>query len=701
MVAAQRTMPGPPELVGRWAATFEEAGLRARVVQLIDRYPEERSLEIPFSAIESADLGLADLVLERPMELIDAGQRAMRELLPLPGAGADGLRLRITGLPSTTRKPIRGIRESDLNRFVALEGTVRKATEVRPQIRDAVFLCLACTHELHEIQEEGALTFREPVACDTAQGGCGKAPPRTRFVLSPERSTYIDAQRIEVQENPETLRGGAHPQGLTVLLTEDLTGRVIPGNRVVVNGVLKSFQRASAGRPGSPRSTSFDLMVLGNSLEYQTREYDEIVLTEEETALVESFRGDPRVVEKVVLSLAPTIQGMEEEKEAIALQLFGGVEKRHSDGVRTRGDIHILLVGDPGTAKSQLLRYVADAAPRGIYTSGKGATAAGLTAAAVKDDFAGGRWVLEAGMLVLADGGMAVVDELDKMTPEDRSAMHEALEQQTVSIAKAGITATLNARCPVLAAANPKWGRFQADRPIAEQIDLPPTLLSRFDVIYSIQDLPNQERDRHLAGRILSSHQASESHGPGPVRSTVPLPSDLLRKYVAYARRTVRPVLSHEALATLEEFYVRIRKEGEQPDAPVPITARQLEALVRMSEASARARLSSVVSVADAERATRIMEGFLRRVSQTEGKLDIDMVTLGSSRSQRERIDLLMGSMRRLQESHDGPFTLEELKADLDRQGLEPSRAEALFQTLRYQGEVLEVRPGRFQLVRF
>ena len=183
-----------------------------------------------------------------------------------------------------------------------------------------------------------------------------------------------------------------------------------------------------------------------------------------------------------MLSLAPTIKGMEEEKQAIALQLFGGVEKHQSDGVRIRGDIHVLLIGDPGVAKSQLLRYVADVAPRGIYTSGKGTTAAGLTAAAVKDDFGGGRWVLEAGMLVLADGGIAVVDELDKMTPEDRSAMHEALEQQTVSIAKAGITATLNARCPVLAAANPKWGRFTRDHTISEQIDLPPTLLSRFDV---------------------------------------------------------------------------------------------------------------------------------------------------------------------------------------------------------------------------
>ena len=251
-------------------------------------------------------------------------------------------------------------------------------------------------------------------------------------------------------------------------------------------------------------------------------------MTPEDLRLIEQFRGDPTVIDKIVLSLAPTIKGMEEEKEAIALQLFGGVEKKHADGIRVRGDIHCLLVGDPGTAKSQLLQYVAKVAPRGIYTSGKGATAAGLTAAAVKDDFAGGRWVLEAGMLVLADGGMAIIDELDKMSPEDRSAMHEALEQQQVSIAKAGITSTLNARCPVLAAANPKWGRFTNDRTIAEQIDLPPTLLSRFDVIFSIRDIPDQVRDRNLSHKILAS--ASRGRASGGVRRVrgsrrVPLPA--------------------------------------------------------------------------------------------------------------------------------------------------------------------------------
>jgi len=702
MALAPLSLPAPPELQSRWAAVLEEAELRPRILELADRFPEERSLELPFGRIEGADTALGDLLLERPEEVLRAGGRAMVELLPVVGAEADGLRLRVTGLPSTARRSIRDIREGDLNRFLALDGIVRKATEVRPQIQDAVFSCLACRAEVHEAQELSAPMLREPLECP----GCGKPVGRTRFRLLPERSTYIDAQRIEVQENPETLKGGAHPQGLSVLLTEDLTGRVIPGNRVVVNGTLKSLQRASAGRSGLLRSTTFELMVLGNSIESKQQEYDEIAISDDEEALIRTYEGNPGVVDTVVLSLAPTIHGMEDEKEAIALQLFGGVEKRHPDGVRTRGDIHILIVGDPGTAKSQLLRYVAEAAPRGIYTSGKGATAAGLTAAAVKDDFAGGRWVLEAGMLVLADGGIAVIDELDKMTPEDRSAMHETLEQQTVSIAKAGITSTLNARCPVLAAANPKLGRFSADRPIAEQIDLPPTLLSRFDVIYSIQDKPNLKRDRLLASRILQSHQEGELRAAGgspgaSLSAGAPFSPDFLKKYIAYARKTVRPVLTDEALRALEDYYVSVREQGEAPDAPVPITARQLEALVRMSEAAARARLSSRVTVDDARRAIHVVEKFLKRIQTAEGRIDIDVVTTGVSHSQRERTLLFQDLMRRLQEEGGGTFAFERLEAEAETLGIPKARVDGLFQMMRNQGEIVEVRPGAFQLVRF
>jgi replicative DNA helicase Mcm len=705
MVAVKRTLPAPPELQSRWASVLEEAGLRPRVLQLHDRFPEERSLEVPFSVLDSIDTPLADLLLERPEVVLDAGVRALRDLLPIAGPEADELRVRVVGLPATAHRAVRAIREADLNRLLALDGIVRRVTEVRPQIRDAVFECVACRTKFHEAQDETSLVFREPLECPESQGGCGKTQGRTRFRLVAEESTYVDAQRIEIQEHPETLRHGAHPQGLSVLLTEDLTGRMLPGNRIVLNGVLKSFQRASAARGGVVRNTTFDLMMVGNSFESKTREYEEIEMTPVDLRLIEEFRGDPTVVDKVVLSLAPTIKGMEEEKEAIALQLFGGVEKHHADNVRVRGDIHCLLVGDPGTAKSQLLRYVADVAPRGIYTSGKGATAAGLTAAAVKDDFAGGRWVLEAGMLVLADGGMAVIDELDKMSAEDRSAMHEALEQQTVSIAKAGITSTLNARCPVLAAANPKWGRFTNDRTIAEQLDLPPTLLSRFDVIFSIRDVPDQERDRVLAGKILASHREAEHTGlyGGPEGGThAPFPPEFLKKYIAYARRTVRPVLTEEALEAIENYYVRVRRQGEEPNAPVPITARQLEALVRLSEAAARARLSKDVGLEDAERAIRVMESFLRRVSMTEeGKLDIDLTQTGVSHSQRERMDIAVRIMRELQEQPGGTFTVEQYHEATEKARISTAHADSILQTMRNQGEVIEPRPNQFQLVRF
>ncbi len=699
--AARATLLERPDLRARWAAVLEEAGLRPQVLRLFDRFPEERSLEIAFGAVDAADTTLADQLLERPEQVLEEGIRAMRELLPVAGPTAEGLRLRVVGLPPTALRSVREIRESDLNRMLGVDGVVRRVSEVRPQIRDAVFECVACRTKFHESQDEVSLVFREPLQCPDPPEGCGKPQGRTRFRLVPDESTYVDAQRIEIQERPETLKHGAHPQGLSVLLVEDLAGNVLPGNRIVLNGVLKSFQRASAARGGVVRNTTFDVMVLANSFESKSLEYTEIEVAPEDVALIERFRDDPTVVDKIVLSLAPTIKGMEEEKEAIALQLFGGVPKTHPDGIRVRGDIHVLLVGDPGVAKSQILRYISQVAPRGVYTSGKGTTAAGLTAAAVKDDFAGGRWMLEAGMLVLADGGMAVIDELDKMSPEDRSAMHEALEQQTVSIAKAGITSTLNARCPVLAAANPKLGRFTNDRPISEQIDLPPTLLSRFDVIFSIRDVPNQERDRHLASRILASHRDVTLPEGGASAELPPFPPEFLKKYVAHARK-VQPRLTDEALGVLEDYYVRVRRQGEEPDAPVPITARQLEALVRLSEAAARARLSDVVRPEDAQRAVRIMDNYLRRVAMTpEGKIDIDITQTGVSHSQREQFETARSTMRELQSGPGGQFGLAEFIEAMGRHGIAEGRAEALLQTLRNQGEVIEVRTDRYQLTRF
>src|SRR5207247_1911733 len=269
-----------------------------------------------------------------------------------------------------------------------------------------------------------------------------------------------------------------------------------------MSGVLRSCR---GGRPGS-KATLFDMCMDVNSVEKEQVEFEKDELTEEQARFIREMGTSPDIFRMITASIAPSMYGMHVEKEALALQLFSGVPKVMPDGRRIRGDIHVLMVGDPGIGKSELLSYMSRLSPRGIYATGKSSTAAGLTASAVRDEFGEGRWTLEAGALVLADLGLACIDEIEKMNPQDRSAIHEAMEQQRISVAKAGITAVLQSRCAVLAAANPKFGRFDEHKYISEQIDLPPALLSRFDIIFSMIDRPQADRDRELAEHILKGH---------------------------------------------------------------------------------------------------------------------------------------------------------------------------------------------------
>ena len=387
--------------------------------------------------------------------------------------------------------------------FIAVEGLVKKITEVRPKLEVAAFQCQKCGAVIRIEQDEDIL--KEPSECYEDQGGCGRV---SSFKLSTTLSTFIDSQKIEIQENPEGLRGGAQPERISVYLEDDLVGGVAPGDRVIVNGILQSVAR----HRGAFRLTSFDKTMNAVSIESQEFAFEEVEVTKEDEKKILKISKDPGIYDKMRQSIAPTIYGLDIEKDALVLQLFGGIAKEMPDGTRTRGDIHTLLVGDPGTAKSQMLSYMAKLAPRSVYASGKASSAAGLTAAAVRDDFGEGHWTLEAGALVLADKGLACIDEIDKMEETDRSSLHQAMEQQEISVAKAGINATLKTRCAVLAAANPKLGRFDEFMPMHEQINMPPALLSRFDLIFSILDKPNRKTDIDLAAHILQSHKGGEIH---------------------------------------------------------------------------------------------------------------------------------------------------------------------------------------------
>ncbi|MCA1820076.1 MAG: minichromosome maintenance protein MCM, partial [Halobacteriales archaeon] len=548
------------QLSAKWDSFLQDY-CRAQVQQAALDYPETRSVAVAFNDLQLRDPDLANYLLLRPAHALRVGAAVLHQV-DVTVEPRPKLHLRITGLPESQRIIPRNLRSEHLGRFLALEGLVKKVTEVRPTVLEAIFECKVCTTRQHVLQEDEFLT--EPVLCET----CDAERP---WRMLEEESRYLDHQKVEIQEMPESLRGGSQPERLTIHLQDDLVHRVAPGDRVRVNGILVTQAR----RQGSQKRVEFNKVLQGVSVELMQQEFSEVLLTPEDDDAIQELAADPRIYDRLRASFAPTIYGMEIEKDALILSLFGGVEKTYKDASRSRGDIHVLLVGDPGVAKSQLLRYLSKLAPRAIFTSGKGASAAGLTAAAVKDDFGEGQWTLEAGALVLADRGICCIDELDKMEKNDQSSMHQAMEQQEISIAKAGISATLKSRCAVIGAANPKLGRFDEYSALYEQINMPPALLSRFDLIFSILDKPSRDKDSQLATHILRTHQAGEvrehrhAHPGGAYSHEVEeklmervrpdIDPELLRKYVAYAKRNIFPVLTDDALARIQSYYVDLR----------------------------------------------------------------------------------------------------------------------------------------------
>jgi replicative DNA helicase Mcm len=690
------------ELIANWEEFFEEMGYLSKIIAVADRYPEERSLEVSFVDLNRFDTDMAIYLLRHPLNVLSAGEEAMRRLVP-PGEEASQVHLRIKGLPRDRRVQIRDLRAKHLGQYISAEGLVRKSTEVRPKVVGALFQCLRCGTIIKE--EQDGQNFHEPLECYEEQGGCKRSASTTKFKLLTETSLYLDTQKIEIQESPEGLRGGEEPQRLTAYVEDDLTGRISPGQRVVLNGVLRSAQRGKAGQ----RSTLFDIFVDVNSVEMERVEFAEIEVTEDDARRIREIGSSPDIFRLITASIAPSLYGMQVEKEALALQLFSGVPKVMPDGRRIRGDIHLLLVGDPGTGKSELLSYMSRLSPRGIYATGKAASAAGLTAAAVRDEFGEGRWTLEAGALVLADLGLACIDEIEKMNPQDRSAIHEAMEQQRISVAKAGITAVLQSRCAILAAANPKFGRFDEHKYIAEQIELSPALLSRFDIIFSIIDRPQANRDQELAGHILRGHKVGEivrrrevglavpETGPLEEPYTPYFDPDFLRKYVAYAKR-IYPVLTDEAMQIIEKKYLDIRKTGEGAGSSVPITPRQLEAIIRLAESSARIRLSEAVGVEDAERAVRIVEYWMGKVAGEEGHFDIDIIQTGISQSQREQIISIRDIINELA-GPEGVADYEDIVKIAQDRNIPPAKVDAWLKRWAQEGEIYSPAKGKYKLV--
>ncbi|MCW4006598.1 MAG: minichromosome maintenance protein MCM [Candidatus Bathyarchaeota archaeon] len=612
----------------RFLEFFKDEKYRHKISQMAILGKED--IVVNFEDLFDFDQALAEMLLEKPEEYLEHANNAAYAQLGIEDAEyaqkIEKITTRIVKL--LEHEQLRKLGSKQMGKLIMLEAIVVRATPVRPMVMQAAFKCKRCS-TINIVEQKGQF-LKAPTVCQSPE--CGKDGP---FEFVQEQSKFIDSQDIRLQERPEDLPPGQLPRTLAAkLIGEDVVDVARPGDHISIVGIVQAF---APSRPGIGKLRTFILQLEANSVEILGKEPETSPPTPEELEKILELAKDPEVYKKLTTSIAPSIYGYPHIKEAILYLLCGGVSKSLPD-VNVRGEMNALLIGDPGTAKSQLLQYVSKVAPRGLYTSGRGTTAAGLTAAVVREK--GGSMSLEAGALVLADKGIACIDEMDKMRPEDRVAIHEAMEQHTVSVAKGGIVATLNARTSVLAAANPALGRYEPHRTVTENISLPVTILSRFDIIFVLRDVPNKEADSKMSQHILEIHQR------GITPTEAPVDAELLRKYISYSK-TIKPELSADALNHLREFYLAMRSASESEGSPVAITARQLESLVRVAEARARAALREEVTGADAEAAIAIMKRSLEEVGidMSSYKMDIDIIMTGRPKSVRDKLQIVLSAV--------------------------------------------------------
>jgi replicative DNA helicase Mcm len=1027
-----------------------------QVMDLAQAYPDRRSLNMDFSLLSKFNSELADALMDRPDTYLKAAEAAARQLEAITvGEKEFAPHVRIVGVPDELSVTVQNLGAEYLNKVVRVDGIVTLITQIMPKLQTARWVCIHCTRSIDTAV--GKTGVEKPSACP----GCGRGDG---LYLSEQASGFVNMQRSQVQDPVEKIKGNIPAPQVDLWLEDDLVNTLSPGDNVIVTGVLRlrQNQQARGGKATPVYSKFFDVV----GVEKMQKEFEELSVTKEEEEQILELSRDPHLQDKVIMSIAPSIYGYSEMKEAIAVQLFGGTQNKVlPDGKKIRGDIHVLLVGDPGclvfdervvlgdgsilqigelgsrhledisvqvltgqgkardtatvfhkyeqqpvieivtesgksikgtrnhpllcvskesgtptrswkrldefrvgdrvavttgipctitgfiptgfapqgrangpkfrgklpakvtpelaafvgyalgdgwvqkyrvgfvvaqpefdvldklcgfseslfgirpkvtkrmlagrtvqlhyanigsedvacnlaflakkrvpslimrsgnavvseflkwlfeadgtvfsrgrgrravalkakdvellrdvqvlllrfgihsrivenalcirrgadiikfekkigfasakkkaklselakqakafqrfnsqrsekivkirylepqtvydievptakrfiangiishnTAKSTILQYVKDLAPKGIYVSGKGASGVGLTASAEKDEVADGGWVLKAGALVLASGGVVMVDEFDKMEPNDRASMHEAMEQQTISVAKAGIVTTFKSKTSILAAANPKLGRFDPNTPPAQQFDIPPTLMSRFDLIFAIKDVLDEARDRKLVDHVLTGHMfAAKKQKASDLKDSPifpPIEPGLLRKYISYSRKNIHPVLSEEAANRIKEYYLSLRRMGAQQNT-YPVTAREIEGLIRMSEASAKLRLSQTVELRDAERAISLVHFVLSDIfmDKETGRIDSDIISTGQPKSKVDRMRSVLGIINALEQKLD-MVDIDEIVEQAQSIGMDESTARRLIDELKRNGDLYEPKVG-------
>ena len=714
----------------RWRTFFTEAK-EAEIVLLLSKQSENAVLDITFHELQAFDPEFAEDVLADPRHILNSAESTLAEICRERGGEDTLCTIRLGELPRDSRKDLRDMGNRDVHKLRSSEVIITRMSEIKPRIHRATFQCEMCGH-LQERIQENEFELTEPLRCPE-ETGCGlfvgRGKETTRFILVMSNSRLVNNQWLEVQEIPENVPSGAQPSRGHVLIEGNLVNKHLPGQRAIINIIPHIHSETKKGK----KTPMFDIVYHMVSSEFETTPFTEIKINEEDKNSILEISENPDLMRLMQNSIAPSIYAsgtMNFVKRSLALQLFGGVSRVNQDGTRTRGDMHILLMGDPGVAKSQLLNYMSKLSPRGMFASGGGVSGAGLTAAAVRDEFAGGsRFALEAGVLPLSDKGMAAIDEFDKISEEDRRVMHPAMEQQRLDISKGGVKAALNTRCAILAAANPQKGRFSNRSANASVMNafaetgLEAPLASRFDIIWLLRDEVQVDVDERIAKHIMEvrtqgvseslleaeldiSIQESEDEKifDSNVNGDQHLTIDFLRKYVAYAKRHIHPQLNNDAKAVIIDFYTQQRIKNQQDETAVeyhdeseaiPVTPRALEALIRMTEAHARLHLNEIATKEDARVAIALFS-----LWREEGNVQDDSeLYSGVSVSQRQAPPRIRQIIRDLCEKK-GVASLDEILNRCDELKISKYQVEGVISNMLMSGELYEARTNEYSFAR-
>ena len=693
----------------------------------LDQSTTPRALTVCFDDLIAHDAELAREVREKPNEYLPIMEEAVADVVESftpndaltngeePDAGGAliaeeedrrrGRRDRANVQVKLTSKEIpralRSLNSNDVGKLVYVPGIVIATSKARTKAKNMVLECQKCGNTVSLQLGSGYSGANVPRQCTANMGRevgqeanpCGMDP----FRIVPQKSSFIDQQNMKLQENPEFVSAGEMPRSMTVLAERTMVLSVVPGTRVKIMGIYETTSGGGSSKRdrggGQVAVQHAYIRVVGIDEETEGARGD-AHFTDAEHTEFKTFAHRPfkEVIKDLRSRIAPAIYGSDDVKAAVACLLFSGTRKKHPDGTARRGDVNVLLIGDPSTAKSQFLKFVERTAPVCVYTSGKGSSAAGLTASVIRGS--DNEFYLEGGAMVLADGGCVCIDEFDKMRDEDRVAIHEAMEQQTISIAKAGITAVLNSRTAVLAAANPPSGRYDDLKSAQENIDLQTTILSRFDMIFIVRDERLYERDMQIADHVLNIHA-----GVGDELAIVSDPQQekerqFLKRYIEYARAMCRPHIGERAMQMLEDSYVKYREEVRERKragghAAVPITVRQLEAIVRISESLAKMCLQTTVTEEHVQEALRLFE-----VSTIDAARSgvADMVVL--SAEQREELEVVETQIKQ-KIAIGATMSKRHLIDDLSRVGVNEWAVTRALLVMTQRGDVVERAEGR------